>query len=71
MADFCTKCHHEHGFPGEPDIDIIKESSDLQNGFMKTGYLCEGCGISGIAKDMKGNLMVFLDDLNMWKPYED
>ena len=22
MADFCTKCHYEHGFPGNPDIDI-------------------------------------------------
>lgn len=71
MADFCTKCHHEHGFPGEPDIDIIKETSDLPDGYMKAGYICEGCGLSGVAKDTKGNLLIFRSDDEGWIPYED
>jgi hypothetical protein len=70
MADFCTKCHHEMGFPGEPDVDIIKESLDLQNGYMKDGYLCESCGLSGIAKDVNGNLLVYRSDDEGWILYE-
>lgn len=70
MADFCTKCHHDHGFPGEPDIDIAKESSDLMNGYMKGGYICEGCGLSGIARDSSGILLVFMNEEEGWVPYE-
>jgi hypothetical protein len=71
MADFCTKCHREHGFPGEPDIDIIKESSDIDNGYMKGGYVCEGCGLSGIAKDHDGEILVFRRDDEGWVIYRD
>jgi hypothetical protein len=73
MADFCTNCHQEMGFPGEPDIDVIKESLDIEPGFMKTGYICESCGMVAIAKDVNGNIMVCRNNLDgspIWDPYE-
>lgn len=45
MADFCTRCHKEMGFRGDPDIDLVKESQTLELGhYTSPAFLCEGCG---------------------------
>jgi len=37
--------------PGtKPDIDLVEESKDLQEGYEKGPYLCEGCGFIHLIK---------------------
>lgn len=45
MADFCTRCSKDMFSPDtKPDIDLIEEAKDIQEGFEKGPFLCEGCG---------------------------
>lgn len=71
MADFCTKCHGEHGFPGNPDINVEEIFNALEEGYMSTGFICEGCGIVAVAKQ-NGNCIAARDsggDSIVWDPY--
>lgn len=74
MADFCTKCHYEHGFPGTPVIDIEKIFASLKEGYMiEVDSICEGCGLVALAKD-NGECIALAkestDNDSVWKPYE-
>lgn len=74
MADFCTKCHQDHGFPGEPDINVEKIFSTLNEGFMvMAGTICEGCGMVAIAKQDDKCLVARESTAGsfVWDPYED
>jgi len=74
MADFCTRCHQDHGFPGEPDIDIDNIFSSLDEGFMiEVGSICEGCGIVAVAKQNDRCLVARESTVGsfVWDPYED
>jgi len=73
MADFCTKCHHGKGFPGNPDIDIEKIFESLKEGYMlEADSICEGCGLVAIAKE-NGECIALAressDDSLVWNPY--
>ena len=50
MADFCNRCHEQMGFPGDPDIDVLQIFEDLNNDHMISGFICEGCGLTSVAK---------------------
>jgi len=55
MAEFCNNCAEEHDFP--VDIDVHKIFETIDEGYYRLGYLCEGCGLIGIAKT-QGKLRV-------------
>lgn len=58
MAEFCSKCALEmFGVQCKPDIDVNKIFEELQEGFVESGFLCEGCGLVAISK-MDGKLKV-------------
>jgi len=51
MAEFCTKCNNEmFGSEIVADINVSKLFEDLDEGYMKDGFICEGCGLVMIAK---------------------
>jgi hypothetical protein len=54
MADFCNKCHDKMGFSGDPDIDVLQIFEELEQDHMTSGFICEGCGLSSIAKIGEG-----------------
>ena len=58
MADFCNKCHTKMGFPGDPDIEVLGIFEELSEDHMVSGFICEGCGLSSVAK-IGGDLKVF------------
>jgi len=74
MADFCTKCHIEHGFPGKPDIDVEAIFESLEEGYMiNVGSICEGCGIISVAKKNKDTCLVGREinpESFVWDPYD-
>jgi len=37
-------------FTGDPDINVQEIFENLEEGYMTAGFICEGCGIQGIAK---------------------
>lgn len=73
MADFCTKCHHEHGFPGNPDINIENIFESLEEGYMMSVGICEGCGIVAVAKRNEQCIVARESTVDsfVWDPYED
>jgi hypothetical protein len=73
MAEFCTKCHADHGFGGDPGINVEEMFSKLDEGYMTAGFICEGCGIQGIAKQNEKCLVAreMPDGGFIWDPYED
>jgi len=71
MAEFCTNCALELGFC-KPDFDIEEIASELEPGFQIGPYLCEGCGLSSIGKNNKGEIMVMVEDedgMGKWIPF--
>ncbi len=58
MAAFCTKCHKEMGFSGEPDIKVqeVFESLKGEGTYLGVG-VCEGCTLIAVA-NIKGELKV-------------
>jgi hypothetical protein len=72
MAEFCTACHRDMGFSGEPDLDVEKIAKDAGIG-MYMPVICEGCGMSGIGQDDEGNIIVFNEshEREKWDPKED
>jgi hypothetical protein len=72
MADFCTRCHQDMGFSGEPDLDVEKVAKDAGIG-MYYSVICEGCGMSGVGQDEDGNIIVFNEEgtKEKWDPSED
>lgn len=72
MADFCTNCHRDMGFPGEPDIDIENMGADIKIGYF-TAVLCEGCGMTGVGLDTLGEIVVLNERgiQEYWNPDED
>ena len=74
MADFCTKCHREHGFPGNPDINTAEIFESLEEGYMiEIGSICEGCGMVAVAKN-NGQCIVARESTVgsfVWDPYEN
>lgn len=57
MADFCNICANKmFGDKVKPDIDVPKIFNVLQEGYCMS-VLCEGCGLSDIAKE-EGNLLI-------------
>lgn len=78
MSDFCNRCSNElWGEDFQPEIDVLKIAESLQpNSYMPV--LCEGCGMSAIGKNEKGEVMIahvveegHVDDLVEWVPYSD
>lgn len=76
MADFCTKCAQENFGEVKPEINVQEIFENLEPGYVSSGFLCEGCGLSVISKDEEGNLKVMrvpLDDeheaLSTWEDY--
>jgi hypothetical protein len=62
MADFCNVCSEElFGKEITPEIDVY----DILENQLKPGYivsvLCEGCGMSNIAKDQSGSPYLYFD----------
>jgi hypothetical protein len=58
MADFCNKCAYamwREKFPPEIDVPFIFKS--LDKGYM-TFVLCEGCGMTMIAKSNDGKCIL-------------
>jgi len=48
MAEFCTPCANDNGFP-VVDIDLKKIFESLEEGYY-TEMLCEGCGLVALLK---------------------
>lgn len=65
MADFCTKCAKEHGFP-KPDIDVKHTFDSLKLGYFKQIGVCEGCGMLGISKTEDGKMQIAFADKQFW-----
>lgn len=72
MAEFCTHCHSKMEFPGDPDINVQEIFESLEEGYMTAGFICEGCGIQGIAKQNEKCLVAreMPDGGFIWDPYE-
>ncbi len=76
MADYCTLCADQVGFP--VDIDVRKIAETLEPGTY-VPVLCEGCGMNAVGKDENGQVIVHLpenvrDDScesYLWVPLED
>jgi hypothetical protein len=69
MADFCTRCSYDlFGNEIKPDIDVALEFSKLTDGYCVEGFICEGCGLSTIAK-INGDLRVLRGDSHDWEQY--
>ncbi len=51
MADFCTRCSREMFGEVKPEIDLKEISKEIEDGFYKGPYLCEGCGYINIYND--------------------
>lgn len=60
MADFCNICIHRMFGRTKPDIDVIEIFNELTDGYFMP-VLCEGCGMTGIAKK-DGKLLILFDD---------
>lgn len=56
MANFCTHCHKEMGFPGKADINVEKIFDELEKNTM-VNVICEGCGMASIG-NIKGEMKV-------------
>jgi len=67
MAEFSKQyCDiYDPEFPWDFDFDEL--SKDLKPGWGNFGYICEGFGISAIARTESGHLIVSVDD--MWVDY--
>ncbi len=57
MAEFCTKCAENWGFP-IADILVYRIFENLDKKDLIETDLCEGCGLVGILKDKDGYLQV-------------
>ena len=77
MADFCTKCSHKIDPEKKPDIDVENIFENLQEGYVESGFICEGCGLVVISRQ-DGKLKVIRDLLdsdgvntknNEWEDY--
>ena len=73
MADFCTKCHLDHGFPGDADINVETIFESLEDGYMiEAGSICEGCGMTAVA-NQNGKCLVAREITPgsiAWDPYD-
>ena len=73
MADFCNTCiirvdlafYEKNNIPMEqayemlnPDIDVFDIFEGLMPGYIRSGYICEGCGLTAIKKTEDGELRV-------------
>jgi hypothetical protein len=58
MSSFCTKCVDELGFD-EIDIMVGTIFESCEPGNWVHPFLCEGCGLFGIGKDLKGQLEIY------------
>jgi len=45
----------------EPDFDVVKIGESLEEGYYRSGLLCEGCGIYAVSKQ-NGRIMVAIYD---------
>ena len=72
MADFCSNCHRDMGFPGEPDYDIEMIAQSLDPGFV-TGVLCEGCAMIGVGRSEEDEIIIINYDgtSQVWDPEQD
>jgi hypothetical protein len=65
MADFCNVCAADlFGEAVEPEIDVYEISADLEPGYAMQ-VICEGCGMSHVAKHEDGTtylLFTYNDD---------
>ena len=68
MAEFCNKCAEKHGFP-KPDIDVSQKAMNLDEGFMVEAGLCEGCGLTHIAR-INGRI-AYCTLTSGWRYYDD
>ena len=58
MAEFCTKCSGDlFGENAKGDIQVQQIFESLEDGHIQSGFICEGCGMVGIAK-LGGQLLV-------------
>lgn len=71
MADFCTNCARDMGFP-EPDIDIAAIASELIPATYQA-VLCEGCGMRGVAMSAEQKILIIETDgtRTEWDPEQD
>lgn len=68
MAEFCNKCTEElFGEDATPDIDVYGIFRDLEPMYYRTGFICEGCGLTAIEKTDDSELKVMID--NEWVDY--
>lgn len=64
MAEFCTQCAKLMFGNIEPDINIRKIGSTLENETY-IPVICEGCGMMAVEKDINGTIRVAIPtDIN-------
>lgn len=68
MADFCTVCANEMGFPKDIDIDEIFDN--LKPDYQQS-TLCEGCGMIAIAKTSEKKLLIANFKFDKWLTKEE
>lgn len=59
MKNLCTNCSIELG--KKPDIDVEKEFNELEEGYISSGFICDGCGLIAITRQ-DGKLKVMKMD---------
>ena len=59
MAEFCSKCAKRvMGEGARPEIDVYRIFEELEPNEIRTGFVCEGCGIVGVMKGVNNELKV-------------
>ena len=67
MADFCNKCAMDMwGTQIPADLDIPRIFKMLEPNTYET-FICEGCGMIGLAKTEKGTCLAAFDEDRQWK----
>lgn len=72
MSEFCTKCVVKIGDVNtKSEIDVFRIFENLEEGFVESGFICEGCGLIAISK-IEGKLKVMKsnDENSNWEDYE-
>jgi len=68
MADFCNKCAKEMwGEKSVPEIDVYKISDELCYGCI-VEVMCEGCEMTGVLKDVRGNTFLLYPEMTREGP---
>jgi len=65
MADFCTFCAPNIGFP--TDIDLVEKFNNLTPSYFIDDFICEGCALVAIAKTEQGVIMFAGGEDKLWK----